>query len=505
MRDDYGNLRRRTRDASWQWLMMGLILGVGFATVVCVGGYALGGITFPLLEDDTSTPTIRVAPNETEVALQAALIAQQTLAAMQPTAQSTVPVVETQATGPTLETVPAVATETPAAPTPQPTTLPGTTGTEAPTPLPAAGGGTQPTQQAQVETIQDTPVVGTPPVGAPTQAVGMPSAPAIPTELDAIKTDMVTVDGGTFQMGTTAEEAKTAMDDCATYGKSCTDMTMVSDSIPAHTVTVDRYEMEIYEVSLNQYVTFLNWKGPNSHKTGCNGQPCAYTDQEREYSNITFDGTTYAVKNAEFYVDRPATYVTWWGADAYCQTLNRRLPTEAEWEHAARGRDGYIYPWGYEFDATKAMSSIDTNKGTVTVSSYPNGTSSYGIFNMAGNVQEWVSDWYQSDYYTQVSTGTDLVNPTGPAVGTEKVLRGGSWDTIPIFLRTVHRMSAAPGEPTAAIGFRCVGAATAAAVPTAPTNTTGGTGSQDTGSGAPTLPPAPTTIPPTPQGTLSPQ
>ena len=82
MRDNYGNLRRRTRDASWQWLMMGLIIGVGFAAVVCVGGYALGGITFPLLEEDTSTPTVKVAPNETEVALQAALIAQQTLAAM---------------------------------------------------------------------------------------------------------------------------------------------------------------------------------------------------------------------------------------------------------------------------------------------------------------------------------------------------------------------------------------------------------------------------------------
>lgn len=503
MRDNYGNLRRRTRDASWQWLMMGLILGIGFAAVVCVGGYALGGITFPLLEEDTSTPNVQIAPNETEVALQAALIAQQTLAAAQPTLPAITPTVDTQIAGQTPETIPAAVTNTPVPFTPQPTALP--VSTEAATSLPVAGPGTTeplPTQQAQVAAIQDTPVVGTPPIGAPTEAIGLPSAPAIPPELDALKTDMVTVDAATFQMGTTAEEAKLAMDECAQYGKSCTDMSMVSDSFPTHPVTVDRFEMEIYEVTLNQYITFLNWKGPNSHKTGCSGQPCAYTDQEREYSNISFNGTTYSVKNAEFYADRPTTYVTWWGAEAYCQALNRRLPTEAEWEHAARGRDGYIYPWGYEFDATKAMSSIDANKGTVPVSTYPNGTSPYGIYNMAGNVQEWVSDWYQVDYYTQISTGTAVVNPTGPAAGTERVLRGGSWDTIPIFLRTVHRMSAPPGEPTAAIGFRCV--TNAAAAPAAPTNnSTSGTGSQTTSGGAPTLPPQPTSIPPTPQGTLA--
>ncbi|GAB4418937.1 MAG: hypothetical protein Kow00106_15080 [Anaerolineae bacterium] len=507
MKSDYGSLRRRTSDAGWQWLLIGLVLGIGFSAVLCMGAYAVGALSFPILEEGTATPQVQVMPNETEVALQNAL--QQTQQAVTQGALETVPVapeVSLTPGQPSGESVQTPADETPLFASPTPSPLPGAeTGGES-TPAPEGGAelartlATQTPEEASAAMAQDTPVVGTPPVAEESPALGLPQPPAIPPELDAIKTDMARVTGGTFMMGTTVEEATQAMAECAVYGKTCEDFSWVSDSTPPHQTTVDSFDMEIYEVSVAQYVTFLNWKGPNSHKTGCQGQPCVQTMQEQENSYINFDGTTYTARN-EILAQHPVIYVTWWGAVEYCNTLNRRLPTEAEWERAARGPQNLIYPWGFEFDGQRAMSSIIQPASTVPVTSYPNGVSPYGIYNMAGNVSEWVYDWYQANYYTEKLNAPEP-NPKGPIAGTEKVHRGGSWDTIPLFLRTVHRMSQPPGSPTAAIGFRCV----ADVVPTAPTAPVGGTGGQtDSGGGAPTLPPPPTqplpsTAVPTPSG-----
>jgi formylglycine-generating enzyme required for sulfatase activity len=504
MRDNYGSLRRRTRDSSWQWLVMGVAIGAGFAMVACVGGYALGIITFPVLEESTSTPEVQVVPNQTEIAYQA-FVAQQTLEAAQQTMTPSAP------TPTTAEQAVTPATPLPTTPSASPLPDVTETGTARSQPLaPVTGNGqgaTNPANQSQVVSAgQDTPVVGTPPVEEATQTIGLPGGPAVPAGLDAIKTELVPVTGGTFMMGTTLEEATNAMDECALYGKACTDLNWVSDSTPPHQVTVDSFEMEVYEVSVQQYVTFLNWLGPNSHKNQCEGQPCAKTSQEEENSYIQFDGTTYSVRNPDFYSNHPVTFVTWWGAEAYCQALNRRLPTEAEWERAARGRDNFIYPWGFDFDPLRAMSSITENKGTVPVNSYPNGASPYGIFNMAGNVSEWVYDWYQSDYYTQ-QLNNPQPNPQGPPAGSQKVHRGGSWDTIPLFLRSVHRLSAAPGSPTASIGFRCVVDVNGLTAPAAPAsgNTSETGNSEALPGGAPTLPPQPTAVPVTgPTATISP-
>ncbi len=510
-RDNYGSLRRRTRDAGWQWLLMGVILGLGVALVLCVGAYALGALSFPILDDDTATPVVQIEPNQTEVALQASA-AQQTQEVTQtilPTNTSDAQAVEQPGAAPTTEFIAPTPTTLP---TPTPSPLPGAEETVSAAPTsgetvnPAAAG-----NETQVSVLpqEGTPVLGTPPVEQATQAIGLPSGPEIPPTLDAIKTEMVTVPGGTYLMGTTLDEASAAMDECALYGKTCTDLSWVQDSTPPHPTTVDSFQMEVYEVSVDQYVAFLNFLGPNGHKTGCQGQPCALTNiEDADRSYIAFDGTSYSVRNPEFQTNHPITLVTWWGAEEYCRTLNRRLPTEAEWERAARGSQNYIYPWGFEFDTAKAMSSVPEATGTVPVNSYPNGTSPYGIYNMAGNVSEWVSDWYQSDYYTQQLNAPEP-NPKGPISGTDKVYRGGSWDTAPLFLRSVHRLSIPPGQPSASIGFRCVGSA--AALPAAPTGNTGTTSSDTTGNAAPQLPPPPTQIPlptstpqPGPTATLSP-
>jgi sulfatase modifying factor 1 len=514
MRNDYGSLRRRTRDSGWQWLLVGVILGMGFATVVCVGGYAFGVITFSVLESDTETPDVQVEPNQTDVANLATRV-QQTMDAQQ------APVAETAESPAGEETEPGTAAEETALETPEITATPSplpesadstpedvaalpaetAEGVESAAPeSPATGEGEAGEGQPEAALAVDTPVVGTPPVGQPTQTISFGGEPIIPTALDAIKTDMVPVTGGTFMMGTTTEEASQAVDECALYDATCP-LEWVSDSTPAHQVTVDSFQIEAYEVSVAQYVAFLNWLGPNSHKNQCQGQPCAMTTDEAESSYIAFDGTTYSVRNPEFYSDHPITWVTWWGAEQYCNALNRRLPTEAEWERAARGPQNYVYPWGFEFDAAKANSSRPAAEGTEIVTSYPNGASPYGVFNMAGNVSEWVADWYQFDYYSQAAGP----NPQGPISGTEKVLRGGSWDTVPLLLRAVHRQSADPTQPTASTGFRCVSSGSAAAAPAPALDAGAGTGDDTLPSGAPTLAPAATQAEPAgPTATLDP-
>lgn len=546
MREDYGSLRRRTRDSSWQWMVIGLVLGLGLALVACVGLYAFDAISFPVLEDaadsDDQAP-VTIAPNETEIAMrvietQNAL--QEAQASISQTETASVPEelaspTEAAAELPTSESVVA---DTPAAPpaadstqaadlpgetledTPAPTSLPGAANDGATGDAAATEAGTSATvdgttgQQdaAELALTQETPAP-TPAIGGATPTIRFPGTgeQEIPAELDAIKSAMGTVTGGTFIMGTTIEEATGAMDDCALFDKVCDNLDWVQDSTPPHEVTVDSFQMELTEVTLTQFVTFLNWMGPNSHRAGCDGQPCALTTvEEPELSYIEFDGEQYSVRIPEFYSNHPATFVTWWGGKEYCESIGRRLPTEAEWERAARGQEGYIYPWGFEYDINLANSSVPAAEGTEPVESYPTGASPYGMLNMAGNVSEWVTDWYLSNYYGQSAA----VNPTGPLSGTEKVHRGGSWDTIPLFLRTVHRLSADPVAPTAAIGFRCVEDLQtndfSASAEASGANNSAPTTGQDVPSGAPTLPPAPTqpavpTTPPNqPTATLAP-
>ncbi len=307
------------------------------------------------------------------------------------------------------------------------------------------------------------------------------------------------IDGGTFRMGTHPSELAAAVNACLQDGGTCIAEYGI-DSMPQHSITVDAFRMEITEVSYGQYLAFLNALGPNSHLRACGAELCLATSNEEANSYVLFNGFDYLVRDA-FVENLPVTNVTWYGAQAYCEAIGRRLPTEAEWERAARGASNYIYPWGDYWDTNLAKSNRPTTAavGAVTVGSYGNlGASPYGIMDMAGNVAEWVQDWYRSDYYSlqeAQSQSQVLLNPSGPVNGITKVARGGSWDTMPFFLRTMHRQDYAPNVARLDVGFRCVEdidaqiPANDATVETAPIQTP----TLPDDEGAPALPPLPAT------------
>jgi iron(II)-dependent oxidoreductase len=149
--------------------------------------------------------------------------------------------------------------------------------------------------------------------------------------------------------------------------------------------------------------------------------------------------------------DHPIVNVSWYDAVAYCEWAGVQLPTEAQWEKAARGTDGRIYPWGDEWDDSKCNNYETGIEETTPVGSYTQGTSPYGVMDMVGNVWEWCADWYDEKYYASAPNR----NPQGPSAGIRRVLRGGSWLRVsPDALRAAVRGSATPGGWHDA-GIRC--------------------------------------------------
>jgi eukaryotic-like serine/threonine-protein kinase len=209
-------------------------------------------------------------------------------------------------------------------------------------------------------------------------------------------------------------------------GSSDSDADADSDEMPQHKVTLDAFWIDRTEVTADQYAKCV--AAGKCAAPGCAG----------------------AGKG-----DHPVVCMTWQGAADYCAWAGRRLPTEAEWEKAARGTDGRIYPWGNEA-LDRAKANYGGNVGDATpVGAYPAGASPYGALDMAGNVWEWVNDWYRSDYYAS-SPGS---NPQGPATGKDWVLRGGSWGYRDNDLRVANRSyDSNPTFQLDFVGFRCAAA-----------------------------------------------
>jgi formylglycine-generating enzyme required for sulfatase activity len=174
------------------------------------------------------------------------------------------------------------------------------------------------------------------------------------------------------------------------------------------------------------------------------------------------EGSSFGNSQFEEY---PVTGVTWSQARTYCKWARRRLPSEAEWEKAARGQDGWTYPWGNNEpngnllnycdincnDTLKDNRSNDRFAQAAPAGSYPAGASPYGALDMAGNVWEWVEDWYNDAFYT-LSPGQ---NPSGPSFGSFRVVRGSSWKSPLLDIRITMRLYYSPNTFLESLGFRC--------------------------------------------------
>ena len=216
-----------------------------------------------------------------------------------------------------------------------------------------------------------------------------------------------------------------------------------SDERPKHKVFLDSYFIDEFETSAKEFANFLN-ESPN---------PGLYY-KDNKYGVLDL-GNKFKPKKG--YENFPINNVTWYGAKAFCQFNGKRLPTEAEWEKAARGIDGRKYPWGN----TKPTATIarfnqqwEEKKlnAMVSVDSMSDGKSPFGLGQMSGNIKEWVDDWYDGEYYTDYK---HKINPKGPFGGEFKVLKGGSWHDLASFLYSSFRNNSAPSMGLEDYGTRC--------------------------------------------------
>jgi iron(II)-dependent oxidoreductase len=210
--------------------------------------------------------------------------------------------------------------------------------------------------------------------------------------------------------------------------------------LPQHRVWLDSYEMDRDEVSLGEYLAFLQQRKLNPSD---------------ELQKLIWHVITIHSITDKTLARWPALYVTWEEAKNLCMAKRTRLPTEAEWEKAARGTEGGLFPWGNTApDPTLAMFGqyhVHEIPILSAVDSHEAGKSPYGLHHMAGNAAEWVEDWFGSDYYASMPER----NPPGPTSGRYKSVRGGSWKSHQVMLRTATRGGSAPDQRTATIGFRC--------------------------------------------------
>ncbi len=247
--------------------------------------------------------------------------------------------------------------------------------------------------------------------------------------------EMVVIPEGSFMMG---------CDDSSAY--ECK-----SNEMPYHEITLSEYSIDKYEVTLGQYTECIE-------AGACNNND----EYEIHYqTNSEYHKCNIGTMGKESY---PVNCISWYGAKAYCEWKGKRLPTEAEWEKAARGTDGRQYPWGNEkvsceyavmYDNDYEMPGCGT-WSTLPIGSRPEGASPYGIYDMTGNVWEWVKDWYGAGYYSQ---SPDL-NPKGPGetIGSMnyKVVRGGSMETSSEYLSIFSRSYSQPYYKNKYLfGFRC--------------------------------------------------
>lgn len=250
-----------------------------------------------------------------------------------------------------------------------------------------------------------------PATNAPTtnaQPTVAPTEPPPPTQASTTDTgEMISIPGGAFNMGNNQGDP---------------------DERPAHPVNVAAFQIDRFEVTHALFDAFV--------------QATGYQSENEKAGKAQTWRNLFTADTAE----NPVAVVSWNDAVAFCEWAGKRLPSEAEWEFAARGTDGRIYPWGNAFDASKFNGKASGIRGTAHVGSYPVGASAFGVDDMAGNVWEWTADWYQA--YPGGANSQFFGEKF-------RVTRGGGWFDEDKQVRATNRSSADPSASNDDLGFRC--------------------------------------------------
>lgn len=349
-------------------------------------------------------------------------------------------------TTPEMTTSAAVAFSSPAAPTRITMTArppsPAAAGASGETDTPAASRPTtatlRPTRPAAGVVLSPTTLPSpTAPASATVSATPLPEQIVRPAD----GMPMQLVPAGTFVMGELGDRPEVS-----------------DDETPEHPVTLDAFYIDRYEVSVEQFATYLNELAPADYRESCPGLGCFLSRRligstsYLEETEPEDDRVVYAPLAGYAYY--PVNHVSWNGARDYCTAVGARLPTEAEWEYAARGTDRRIYPWGNEPpDETRAVFASSSFTNLKPVDALPAGASPFGVFGLAGSVWEWVADYYAADYYAD----SPAENPTGPAEGPGRVTRGGGWpnNNQADRIRVTNRNWLDPTFLSSDLGFRC--------------------------------------------------
>ena len=308
-------------------------------------------------------------------------------------------------------------TDTPAPPDTPDTPVPEATPTVAPTftATSAATSTSTPTQTPSPSTGTETPT--------PTPTVTPTATPRPATG----PSGMVWIPAGEFLMGSNPDHVQQAAEWC-----KC-GVRQFEDELYMRQVQVQGFYIDKYEVTNRQFQAFADAIGYR-------------TDAEKKNEARTWRTEFTAGKESH-----PVVWMSWNDAQAYCEWAGKRLPTEAEWEKAARGDDARLWPWGNDWDNRRLNAGEGGRKTTTPVGSFANGASPYGVMDMAGNVWEWVNDWYGAAYY---QSGADS-DPKGPAGGEDRVLRGGGFNNGLHDVRVANRHKGGQSGYAPDHGIRC--------------------------------------------------
>lgn len=247
-------------------------------------------------------------------------------------------------------------------------------------------------------------------------------ATCTPEKPNSLDLEMVLIPAGEFTMGTSRKNE-------------------TADCSPQHVVYLDAYHIGKFEITNKQYHEFI-MAGGYRKREFWTPEGWRFITQNNIVSPATWNLIGFNDSS------QPAVGMSWYEAAAFAKWAGKRLPTEAEWEKAARGTDGKAYPWGEEINVAAVNYKAVTRP--LVVGNYPEGKSPFGLYDVAGNVWEWVQDWYDPDYYEKRSKN----NPKGPNRGNFRVMRGGGWDSNRRHLQCTYRQREKPTWRRLNTGFR---------------------------------------------------